>query len=110
MIRTGVYFQTNGLVNNSVTSKEQRIVALQPLMKMKKIHFPDDIDTDAMAELLYEMKGYIKTGATTAHDDGIDCLANFLDPDFIILPSGDKPEEYDGDFMDDFDEVKETYW
>ena len=110
MMDTGVYFQTSGLVNNSVTSKEQRIVALQPLMKMKKIHFPNDIDSDAMAELLYEMKGYIKTGATTAHDDGIDCLANFLDPDFLITPSADKPEEYEGDYTDLIDEYEDTYF
>jgi len=111
MMKTGVYFQSNGLENNSIVSKEQRIVALQPLMKMKKIHFPNDIDQDAMAELLYEMKGYIKTGATTAHDDGIDCLANFLDPNFLITPTGDKPEEYDGSWENDFDdEYTETYW
>ena len=110
MMRTGIYFQTNGLENNSVTSKEQRIVALQPLMKMKKIHFPNDIDQDAMAELLYEMKGYIKTGATTAHDDGVDCLANFLDPNFIMTPTGDTPEEYEGYDMNDFDDYVDSYF
>ncbi len=110
MMKTGIYFQTNGLENNSMISKEQRIVALQPMMKMKKIHFPNDIDQDAMAELLYEMKGYIKTGATTAHDDGIDCLANFLDPNFIITPTGEKAEEYDY-AMDDFeDDYVDTYF
>ena len=109
MMKTGIYFQTNPLENNSTTSKEQRIVALQPLMKMKKIHFPNDIDTDAIAELLYEMKGYIKTGATTAHDDGIDCLANFLDPNFIMTPSGDKAEEYE-DMNYDFGEYIDTYF
>lgn len=110
MMKTGVYFQTNPLENNSTTSKEQRIVALQPLMKMKKIHFPNDIDTDAMAELLYEMKGYIKTGATTAHDDGIDCLANFLDPNFIMNPSSDKAEEYDDDWLDIMEDYVDSYY
>jgi hypothetical protein len=88
MLETGTYFQTSGLINNSVQSKEFRIRALQPLMKMGKIHFCSDRDKDAMAELYYEMKGYIKTGPTTAHDDAVDCLANFLDPDFIIAPTG----------------------
>jgi len=110
MMKTGTYFQTNGLENNSVTSKEQRIVALQPLMKMKKIHFPDDIDQDAIAELLYEMKGYIKTGATTAHDDGVDCLANFLDPNFIITPTGHKAEEYEDYGFEDFEDYVDTYF
>lgn len=110
MMKTGIYFQTNPLENNSTTSKEQRIVALQPLMKMRKIHFPNDIDQDAMAELLYEMKGYIKTGATTAHDDGIDCLANFLDPNFIMTPTGDKAEEYEDDWSDDLGEYVDSYY
>jgi len=110
MMKTGIYFQTNPLENNSITSKEQRIVALQPLMKMKKIHFPNDIDADAMAELLYEMKGYIKTGATTAHDDGIDCLANFLDPNFIMTPTGDKAEEYEDDWSNELDNYVDSYY
>ena len=110
MLKTGIYFQTDGLKNNSVISKEQRIVALQPLMKMKRIHFPNDIDDDAMAELLYEMKGYVKTGATTAHDDGIDCLANFLDPDFIINPTGESAEEYEDGTEEFEDDYVETYY
>ena len=106
MIQTGVYFQTNGLENNSVMSKEYRINALQPLMKMGKIHFVCDRDEIAMAELLYEMKGYIKTGPTTAHDDAVDCLANFLDPNFIITPmttGGEEIEENYDDFEDEED-------
>ena len=106
MIQTGVYFQTNGLENNSVMSKEYRINALQPLMKMGKIHFVCDKDEIAMAELLYEMKGYIKTGPTTAHDDAVDCLANFLDPNFIITPmttGGEEIEENYDDFEDEED-------
>ena len=69
MIKTGNYFSYEPLENNSVMSKELRIVALQPKMRMGHIHFPTDIDQDAIAELEYEMMGYIRTGATTAHDD-----------------------------------------
>ena len=97
MMKTGVYFAYEGLENNSILSKEYRITSLQPMMKMKKIHFPTDIDQDALAELTYEMKGYIKTGPTSAHDDAVDCLANFLDPDFVIVPTKEKAEEYNGD-------------
>lgn len=87
MQNTNNYFYYQGLENNSSLAKEYRINALQPMMKSKKIHFPRDKDKDAMAELYYELKGYIKTGGTTAHDDAADCLANFLDPNFVIPPS-----------------------
>jgi phage terminase large subunit-like protein len=107
MMKDNTYFAYEGLENNSVLSKEYRINSLQPLMKMKKIHFPTDIDIDSMAELLYEMKGYIKTGATTAHDDAVDCLANFLDPNFVIVPTGDKATEHDGG--GNFDDLFEDY-
>jgi len=83
MMATNTYFNYDGLVNNSVNSKEFRINSLQPKMKMGHIHFPLDVDLGSIAELEYEMKGYIKTGPTTAHDDAVDCLANFLDPDFV---------------------------
>lgn len=108
MIQTGIYFNKEGLVNNSIVSKEFRINGLQPKMKMGMIHFPTDIDVDSMAELLYEMKGYIRTGATTAHDDAVDCLANFLDPDFIFIPSPKRGTEISGgnnemyDIADDY--------
>ena len=101
MISTQNFFHYEGLENNSSVSKEFRINALQPMMKMGKIHFPYDIDTSAMAELYYEMKGYIKTGPTTAHDDAVDCLANFLDPGFIVAPSQDMGSEIDGILTDD---------
>jgi predicted phage terminase large subunit-like protein len=96
MEKTNTNFYYQGLENNSSISKEFRINALQPKMKMGKIHFPRDVDVDGMAELYYEMKGYIKTGATTAHDDAVDCLANFLDPDFVTAPSGDVGTEIEG--------------
>ena len=102
MIRTGTYFNYEPLVNNSVMSKELRINALQPKMRMGHIHFPTDIDETAIAELEYEMMGYIRTGPTTAHDDAVDCLANFLDPEFVIVPNAKSGTEVVGD-MYDFD-------
>ena len=87
----------DGLKNNSSISKEYRINALQPKMKMGHIHFPSDIDEDSLAELIYEMKGYIRTGATTAHDDAVDCLANFLDPDFVFAPNPKSGTEISGE-------------
>lgn len=95
MIDENMYFLYQGLENNSTLSKEYRINALQPMMKMGKIHFPVDKNMESMAELYYEMKGYIKTGATTAHDDAVDCLANFLDPGFVVAPSKDIGSELD---------------
>ena len=112
MIEEQVYFNYNGLENNSSISKEFRINGLQPKMKMGHIHFPSDIDQNAMAELEYEMKGYIKTGATTAHDDAVDCLANFLDPDFVVKPMGKSGTEVDGGAEDDFydEEYEDSYY
>lgn len=107
MIDTGIYFNTEGLKNNSTTSKEFRINGLQPKMKMGHIHFPTDIDQDSLAELLYEMKGYIRTGPTTAHDDAVDCLANFLDPDFVFTPSPKSGTEISGS-GDNFDDIYKT--
>lgn len=104
MIKTKTYFSYGGLENNSVTSKEYRINALQPKMKSGKIRFPKDIDQVGVAELIYEMKGYIKTGATTAHDDAVDCLANFLDPNFVFTPMPKSGTEV-GESSDDFDNL-----
>ena len=110
MNETGTYFNYQGLENNSSVSKEFRINALQPKMKMGHIHFPTDIDQDGLAELEYEMKGYIRTGPTTAHDDAVDCLANFLDPDFIIKPMGKSGTEIEGDENDFYeDDYEDTY-
>ena len=95
MEQTNNYFFYEGLENNSNVSKEFRINSLQPLMKMGKIHFPTDRCQTSLAELYYEMKGYIKTGPTTAHDDAVDCLANFNDPNFVIKPQADMATEFD---------------
>ena len=111
MSETNTYFFYQGLENNSSVSKEFRINALQPMMKMGKVHFPRDICPTGMAELYYEMKGYIKTGATTAHDDAVDCLANFLDPGFVIAPTQDIGSEIDTISNDDLgDENLDDYY
>ncbi|NOQ31122.1 MAG: hypothetical protein GQ570_08380 [Helicobacteraceae bacterium] len=108
MQRTGTYFNYKGLENNSSQQKEYRITALQPLFKTKKIWIPSDKNEDAFAEFDYEYKGFTKEGATTEHDDVLDCLANFLDPDFIVYPSSAKQgTEIKGDFFDEFDDLDE---
>lgn len=112
MQETGIYFNYQGLQNNSEVSKEYRINGLQPKMKSGKIFFPNDIDEESMAELLYEMKGYIKTGATTAHDDAVDCLANFLDPNFVFTPmakAGSEVGEKNIDRYEDLYGQEEVY-
>ena len=114
MIQTGTYFNYEPLTNNSIISKELRINALQPKMKMGHIHFPTDIDESAIAELRYEMMGYIRTGKTTAHDDAVDCLANFLDPEFIVTPHASSGTEVSGDSYgydyDDEDSIDGSYY
>ena len=53
-----------------------------------------------------------QTGPTTAHDDAVDCLANFLDPNFVIAPTGDKATEHEGggNFDDLFNEDEEDIY
>ena len=108
MHRTGTYFNYSGLTNNSSQQKEYRITALQPLFKTGKIWLPQDKDQDAIAELDYEYKGFTKEGATTPHDDVLDCLANFIDPDFIVYPTDDKGTEVGGDTYD-FEDDEDDY-
>ena len=105
MARTGTYFNYKGLELNSTTNKEQRISALQPLFKTGKIWLPSDRDQESLAELDYEYKGFTKEGATTEHDDALDCLANFLDPDFIIYPTGQSATEYSGGDAGNFEDL-----
>jgi len=87
MTKQGVYFPIEGLTNNSVVSKEYRIMGLQPKMQANKIYFPKDIKQEEITMLIDELKGFTKEGSTTKHDDHADCLANFLDPDFLTLPT-----------------------
>ena len=104
MERTGEYFNYNGLHNNSSVQKEARISALQPLFKTGKILIPLDRDVEAFAEFDYEYKGFTKEGATTPHDDVLDCIANFLDPEFMVAPTSDQGSEVgDGLYDDPFD-------
>ncbi len=98
MMQTKTYFNYNPLEKNSIDSKEFRIKSMQPLFKMDKMHFPLDIDIDDVNELLYEIQGYTKDGATTARVDALDTLANFMDPDFIIEPMGTQGSEIHGDY------------
>jgi phage terminase large subunit-like protein len=103
MMEKKIYFNYNQLINNSVDSKDLRIRSLQPLFKAGKIHIPYDVDVDDMNELLYEIQGYIKTGGTTKYVDCIDCLAGFMDPDFVIEPMdylGTEINNYDENFED----------
>jgi len=110
MRETNTFFYYTGLENNSMMSKNFRINGLRPLMKRGRIHFVRDRDETSMAELYYEMRGYTKIGGTTAHDDAIDCLANFLDPGFVVAPaesSGTEvasmsDEDMEGDSLDDY--------
>ncbi|MCH9712819.1 MAG: hypothetical protein K0U20_09370 [Proteobacteria bacterium] len=109
MHKTGTYFNYDGLVNNSMQGKEFRITALQPMFKTGKIWFPSDKDQTSLAELDYEYKGYTKEGPTTPHDDALDCLANFLDPDFIVYPTDDRGTEVGGDEFEFGEEDDYTY-
>ncbi len=98
MVKENTYVMYNPLELNSKLSKHERILSLHNKFKTGKIFFPEHESIDGMAELLYELKGYTQEGATTKHDDAVDCLANFMDPNFLIstqatyMPSGD--EEY----------------
>ena len=84
---------------------------MQPLFKMGKMHFPVDKDIDDVNELLYELQGYINTGPTTQYVDSLDCLANFMDPEFIIEPMGYSGSEIHGDMysFEDIDSNIDTY-
>jgi len=110
-MRTKTYFNYNPLEKNSTESKEFRIKSMQPLFKQGKMHFPKDIDIDDINELLYEIQGYIKTGPTTKYVDCLDCLANFMDPDFVIEPMSDAGTEIHGDMynLEDMDSNIDTY-
>ena len=104
MSKTGIYFPYEGLKNNSTLSKEYRIIGLQPKMQAKKIFFPRDIKTEEIKKLKAELKGFTKEGATTKNDDHADCLANFLDPDFLKPPTPARGSEVrmSEDFMDEY--------
>ena len=103
MVATNIYFNYNALDKNSIDSKEFRIKSMQPLFKMGKMHFPEDVDIDGVDELLYELRGYINTGPTTKYVDCLDALAGFMDPNFIIEPMGYSGSEVHGDMYGELD-------
>jgi len=105
MTRTNTYFNYGALELNSIQGKEARITALQPKFKMGQIRIPDNKYAESIAELVYEYKGFTKEGATTAHDDVIDALANFLDPNFVIPPAGATGSEVGGEEDWDFEDT-----
>ena len=104
MSKTGTYFPYEGLKNNSVLSKEYRIMGLQPKMQAKQIYFPSDICQEEIEMLKNELKGFTKEGATTKNDDHGDCLANFLDPEFLSAPTPASGSEVqmDEEYMDEY--------
>jgi len=93
MLKENTHFMMNYLQLNSTTKKELRILSMQPLFKNRMIHFPTDVSQDEVAMMEHQILGFTKEGSTTGNDDILDWLANFNDPNFIVLPS-DYSEEY----------------
>lgn len=96
MNKENVHFLMNHLELNSNTKKEVRIAGLQPKFKQGKIFLPSDRYQEEVMLLEKEIVGQTRETNVTGHDDGIDTLANFLDPNFVIIPS-DYDVEYYGD-------------
>lgn len=97
MLKENTHFLLNPLVHNSTTKKEVRIIGLQPKMKTRMIHFPEDACQDEVLLLQKELLGQTRESNTTGHDDLCDTLANFLDDGFIFGGS-DYAEEDDATF------------
>ena len=93
----------NYLELNSTTKKELRVLSLQPLFKNRMIHFPTDVSIDEVEMMKHQILGFTKEGSTTGNDDIIDLLANFNDPNFIVLPSDYSKEYYEGVTLDSKD-------
>ena len=87
MLRENRHFLMNSLEYNSTTKKEYRILGLQPKFKARMIHFPNDELHDEVVLLKKEILGQTKETNITGHDDCPDTLANFNDPNFVVLPS-----------------------
>jgi len=98
MMKENTHFLYNPLTLNTTTKKEVRIMGLQPKFKNRMVHFPDDEYQDEIILLEKEILGQTRETNTTGHDDIIDTLANFLDPDFIVKPS-DYDEKYYGEMQ-----------
>jgi hypothetical protein len=98
MMKENTHFLYNPLTLNTTTKKEVRIMGLQPKFKNRMVHFPEDEHQDEIILLEKEILGQTRETNTTGHDDIIDTLANFLDPDFIVKPS-DYDESYYGEMQ-----------
>jgi hypothetical protein len=85
-VKRGVYFAIEYLKANSIKSKHTRIVSLEPQFKKGIWHIPIDTKKEEIKALKHQYKGYLKTGASTAVVDDLDCLANFNDEDFVYIP------------------------
>lgn len=96
MMKENTHFLSNQLELNTTTKKEVRIVGLQPKFKQGKIFLPTDRCQEEIMLLEKEILGQTRETNITGHDDGIDTLANFLDPNFVITPS-----DYDTDYYGD---------
>jgi len=97
MDREKTYFLLEALTNNSKDSKHKRIMGLVPEFKRGLWYLPE-VQSEGVVELKAELLGYLKTGPTTRYVDALDCLANFLDTDFIYTPSDNYVEDdYDDD-------------
>lgn len=97
MIQENTYVFQDYLELNSSVSKHARVLSLQPLFKVGKMKLIKGWYEESKAELLYELQGYTVEGKTTKHDDLIDCLANFNDPNFVIDTTSVRSIELDGD-------------
>lgn len=95
MMKENTHFMKNKLELNSTTKKEVRIIGLQPKIKNGMISFPSDECKEDALILEKELLGQTKETNTTGHDDGIDTLANFLDPNFVVTPSDYDYEYYE---------------
>ena len=102
MVAENTYVLQDYLELNSKVSKHARILSLQPIMKQGRLKFVKGWYEAGKAELFYEMKGYTVEGGKTKHDDLVDCLANFNDPNFVIETSSTRDIEIEGDhYIDD---------
>lgn len=91
------YFFYDYLSNNSVQSKEQRVFGLEPLFKNRKIYFPSNYSKSGIDELKNELLSFTNEGFSSRYKDVADCLANFLDDDFVVYPKESPSYNYSYD-------------
>ena len=103
MLKENTHFFMDKLRQNTTTKKEVRILGLQPKFKARMVHFPDDYCHDEILLLQKELLGQTRETNTSGHDDAIDCLANFLDENFVCNPSDyDSSDSFGSDFKIDY--------